>query len=177
MKIHTYERAFLAAGAIVVTACGAALLYVTLGMGIHLPGAAGRVEPLQVLRTPPFNRPGLHQTGPDRYDAVILAQSWAFIPSEIRIPVGAEVTFIGTAIDIIHGLHVAESRVNMMLIPGQISRNTYRFERPGEFLLLCHEYCGLGHHTMSGKVIVEPARAASAAPAPEAQLAREGHHQ
>jgi cytochrome c oxidase subunit 2 len=92
---------------------------------------------------------------------VVVAQAWAFIPAEIRVPAGAEVTITSTSVDIIHGLAVAGTRVNMMLLPGQISRNTYRFDRPGEYLLLCHEYCGTGHHTMSGKLIVEQRRVAA----------------
>jgi cytochrome c oxidase subunit 2 len=43
----------------------------------------------------------------------------------------------------------------MMLIPGQISRNTYTFQEPGEHLIICHEYCGIAHHTMYGRLIVE----------------------
>ena len=42
-----------------------------------------------------------------------------------------------------------------MLIPGQVSRATYTFREPGEHLLVCHEYCGAGHHLMFGKVTVE----------------------
>jgi cytochrome c oxidase subunit 2 len=38
-----------------------------------------------------------------------------------------------------------------------VSRNSYRFRKPGEHLLICHEYCGLAHHTMYGRIIVEPA--------------------
>ena len=37
----------------------------------------------------------------------------------------------------------------------------WRFDEPGEHLLVCHEYCGIGHHTMAGRFIVEPARTAS----------------
>jgi cytochrome c oxidase subunit 2 len=29
------------------------------------------------------------------------------------------------------------------------------FDKPGEYLFICHEYCGLAHQTMAGKVIVE----------------------
>lgn len=163
MKVHTYERAFLVLGAALIILCGAALVYASVGMGIHLPGRVGMIEPSRVYSTPPFNRPGVRQTGPNEYEVVVVAQAWAFVPAEIRVPAGADVTFIGTTIDVIHGFYVAGTRVNLMLIPGQISRNTYRFTEPGEHLLICHEYCGLGHHTMSGKVIVEPARAASAA--------------
>jgi cytochrome c oxidase subunit 2 len=162
MRVHTYEKAFLAAGGVVLVACLAALLYASAGMGIHLPGRAGQIEPERVYRTPPFDRPGVIRTGPNQYQAVIVAQAWAFNPREIRVPAGAEVTFLATTVDIIHGFYVAKTRVNMMLIPGQVSRNSYRFRRPGEHLLICHEYCGLGHHTMYGKVIVEPARAEDA---------------
>ena len=35
---------------------------------------------------------------------------------------------------------------------------TTTFETPGEYLVVCNEYCGLGHHLMQGKVIVEAAR-------------------
>ncbi|HET8624485.1 MAG TPA: cytochrome c oxidase subunit II, partial [Gemmatimonadales bacterium] len=105
------------------------------------------------------------------YEVVVVAQAWAFNPAEIRVPAQAEVTFIATTIDIIHGFYVAGTRVNMMLIPGQLSRNSYRFKEPGEHLLICHEYCGLGHHAMYGKVIVEPPLATSAVPVPTATAA------
>jgi cytochrome c oxidase subunit 2 len=41
-----------------------------------------------------------------------------------------------------------------MVIPGQVSRVTATFDKPGEYLIVCHEYCGAGHHVMFGKVIV-----------------------
>ncbi len=93
--------------------------------------------------------------GPGRYEVVLLGSAWSWNPAEIRVPAGSEVTFLAAATDVIHGLHIEGTRVNMMLIPGQISRNTFRFEEPGEHLLICHEYCGAAHHLMSGKVIVE----------------------
>ena len=163
MKVHTYEKAFLAVGAGVLVICGAALIYATVGMGIHLPGRTAEIDPRQVFTTPPFDQVGVRQTGPNQYEAVIIAQAWVFLPPEIRVPAGAEVTFTATALDILHGLNVEGTRLNMMLIPGQVSRNTYRFREPGEYLMICHEYCGLGHHTMAGKVIVEPAAPGSAA--------------
>ena len=167
MKAHTYEKAFLAVGAGVLVVCGAALIYSTLVMGIHLPGRSGEIDPREVFSTPPFDQIGVRQTGPNAYEAVIIAQAWAFLPPEIRVPAGADVTFTLTTLDIIHGFNIEGTRVNMMLIPGQISRNTYRFREPGEHLIICHEYCGIGHHTMAGKIIVEPARAADGAAEPD----------
>lgn len=155
MKVETYERAFLWLGGLLLVACLIALLYASVAMGIHLPSRAGEIDPETVRQTAPFDEPGVRQTGEDTYEAVVLSQTWSFVPGEIRVPAGAEVTFIATSADVLHGLHVEGTRLNMMLIPGQISRNTYRFKEPGEYLVICHEYCGVGHHTMYGTVIVE----------------------
>ncbi len=155
MRVHTYERAFLTVGLGVLLSCLAALLYATTVMNIHLPGRVAQLDPARVYQTDPFTRPGVRQTGPTSYEAVIVAQAWVFAPAEIRVPAGADVTFLATSVDVIHGFEVAGTRLNMMLIPGQVSRATYRFRERGEHLLVCHEYCGLGHHTMAGKVIVE----------------------
>lgn len=161
MKVHAYEKAYILTGVFVLIACGLAIIYASLGMGIHLPGVAGRVDPQRLATTPPFDQPGVRQTGPNQYEAVIIGRIWQFQPAEIRIPAGAEVTIVATTADVIHGLAVAGTRVNMMLIPGQISRNTYRFDDPGERLLVCHEYCGIGHHTMAGRFVIEPRRTAT----------------
>jgi cytochrome c oxidase subunit 2 len=157
MKIHTYEKAFLIAGATVLVGCMAALVYASAAHGIHLPGRAGQIDPRQAATTPPFDQPGVRPLGDGGYEAVLVARAWSFNPTEIRVPADAEVTFTVTSVDVLHGFNVEGTRLNMMLIPGQISRNTYRFDEPGEYLIICHEYCGLGHHLMSGKVIVEPA--------------------
>ncbi|HEX7124350.1 MAG TPA: cytochrome c oxidase subunit II [Thermodesulfobacteriota bacterium] len=155
MKVHTYEKAFVWVGALVLIACAGALVYASLGMGIHLPGRVAEVDPNQIRNTPPFDQPGVREIGPGRYEVVMLGQIWSFLPGEIRVPAGSEVTFTATSADVIHGLFIERTRLNLMLIPGQVSRNTIRFPEPGEHIIICHEYCGIGHHTMAGKVIVE----------------------
>ena len=155
MKVHVYEKAFLWVGAIMLVVFGLALVYSSVAMGISLPGDEARVEPTEVRETPPFDDPGVHQVGENQYQAVIISSAWSFTPSEIRIPADSEVTFLSTSTDVIHGIHVEDTRVNMMLIPGQVSRNTYTFDEPGEYLMICHEFCGAGHHLMFGRVIVE----------------------
>jgi len=87
---------------------------------------------------------------------VLTSQIWAFAPSEIRVPAGSTVTFVATSKDVVHGLLIAGVHVNVMLLPGQVSKVTTRFDRPGEYPMICHECCGIAHHTMWGKVIVEP---------------------
>jgi cytochrome c oxidase subunit II len=155
MKVHVYERAFLTVGGVLLIGCLLALTYASVAHGIHLPGKAETVDPTALATTPPFDRPGVREVGPGRYEVVLIGQAWSFNPGEIRVPAGAEITFVATSSDVLHGFNIERTRVNMMLIPGQVSRMTYTFDQPGEYLTICHEFCGVGHHFMHGKVIVE----------------------
>ncbi|MDX1631882.1 MAG: cytochrome c oxidase subunit II [Thermoanaerobaculia bacterium] len=155
MKVVVYEKVFLGVGILCLVACLAALFYASAVMGIHLPGREGELDPEEIASTPPFDDPGLRRVAPKEYEAVVVGKVWQFDPREIRVPVGSKVTFIATSPDVIHGFHVQGTRINMMLIPGQISKTSYRFQIPGEHLILCHEYCGFGHHLMYGNLIVE----------------------
>lgn len=155
MRVHVYEKAFLWVGAVMIVAIMGTLAYTSLAMGIHLPGHVMQVDPAQVRTLPPFDAPGVRQVGENKYEAVFLGSAWQFQPSEIRVPLGAEVTFIATSTDVLHGFAIERTRLNMMLIPGQVAKNDYTFTERGEYLIICHEYCGAGHHIMYGKVIVE----------------------
>jgi cytochrome c oxidase subunit II len=154
--VYLYELAWILPSIAIPVGMLAALLVTAFGAGIHVPSIAGRVDPTKVRETPPFDKPGLVQTGPLRYEARMVGQVWFFTPNEIRVPVGSTVTFVATSQDVIHGLFIPGVNVNVMLIPGQISRVTAHFDRVGEYFIACHEYCGIAHHTMGGRVIVEP---------------------
>lgn len=153
-KVLVFEKAFLWTGLILLVLCFFALLYMSVSMGITLPGREGTVDPAALAETPPFDQPGVRQIGPNAYEAVIIGYAWGFEPRQIRVPAGAEVTFVSTSRDVLHGIHVDGTRINVMLVPGQISRVVHTFSEPAEHLMLCHEYCGLAHHAMFGRVIV-----------------------
>ncbi len=154
--VYLYELAWILPSIAIPVGMLAALLVTAFGAGIHVPSVAGRIDPAKVAETPPFDRPGVVQTGPLRYEVRLVGQIWSFTPNEVRVPVGSTVTFVATSRDVIHGLFIPAANVNVMLIPGQISRVSARFDREGEFFMACHEYCGIAHHTMGGKIIVEP---------------------
>ena len=154
--VYLYELAWILPSIAIPVGMLSALLVTSFGAGIHVPSVAGRVNPATLTETPPFDQLGVVQTGPLRYEVRMIGQIWSFTPNEIRVPVGSTVTFVATSRDVIHGLFIPGANVNVMLIPGQISRVTARFNREGEFFIACHEYCGIAHHTMGGKVIVEP---------------------
>ncbi len=156
--VYLYELAWILPSIAIPVGMLVALAVTAFGVGIHLPGNEGRVNPAKVVETPPFDQPGVVALSPGRYEVRLVAQVWSFTPNEIRVPAGSTVTFVATSRDVVHGLFIRHTNVNVMLIPGQVARVTARFDRPGEYPFVCHEYCGIAHHAMWGKVIVESSR-------------------
>jgi len=155
MDIDRYERTWIIISAVVLAGLFGVLLYSYYGQGIHLVTDAGQILPRDVRTTPPFDEPGLRQVGPDEYDLVMVAQAWVFTPRQVTIPAGSTVNFRMTSADVIHGFKIPGTTINLMVIPGQVTEASYRFREPGEYLFVCHEYCGAGHHVMSGVITVE----------------------
>lgn len=155
MQVDRYERIFLYVSSVVLALFFAGVLLSVTEAGIHLPTQEDTIDPNAVNTTAPFDNPGLFMTGPNQFDAVIVAEAWAYTPTEIVVPKGAEVRFIVTSVDVIHGFMIPQTTVNAMLIPGQVTEVTYTFDDAEEHNILCHEFCGIGHHTMFAKVVVE----------------------
>jgi cytochrome c oxidase subunit II len=154
--IYLYELAWILPSIAIPVGMLSALLVTAFGAGIHVPSDAGRVDIATLGQKAPFDKLGLVELGPLRYEVRMIGQIWTFGESEIRVPVGSTVTFLATSRDVVHGLFIPKANVNVMLLPGQLARVTARFDKPGEYPMMCHEYCGIAHHTMGGKIIVEP---------------------
>ena len=55
----------------------------------------------------------------------------------------------------IHGFYVVGHAINLEVIPGQVARGTVTFMQPGEFDIVCNQYCGAGHQVMYGSIVVQ----------------------
>ena len=168
MHIDRYEAIWIRIALITSTIFVIAIAVAGFAWGIQVPGVYQRIDPT-TLNDPssPFATPGLRELAPGKYEAYMTAQVWSFTPSELRIPVGSEVTFYVTARDVQHGFKIAETNINMMILPGQVSTLKATFKKAGTYNLFCHEYCGaggptIGHHTMYGQIIVEDSAAVAA---------------
>jgi cytochrome c oxidase subunit 2 len=136
-------RAMALAGALTMAGCGNDAPEQASG-GTPAPPAAA-----------PRTSIGVRQTGPNQYEAVILAFVGGYRPDEIRIPAGAEVTFRVKSEDLVHGFSIAGTSIQMELPPNEDAVARHTFSEPGEFTFQCHVYCGGGHETMHGRIIVE----------------------
>lgn len=121
---------------------------------IYPPSDMQQIDPTKVAQTPPFDKPGLRKLPDGSYEAYYVAQVFSFKPSTLTVPAGSKVTFYVTSTDVVHGFLITHTDVNMMAIPGWVNMQTHAFTRPGTYLLICHEYCGLGHQNMFGKIEV-----------------------
>jgi cytochrome c oxidase subunit II len=83
-----------------------------------------------------------------------IAQQYSFTPQCLLVPADTPVTLRTTSADVVHGLLIAGTNVNTMVVPGYVSTLTTRFDKPGEHLMPCHEFCGFGHQTMWAHVKV-----------------------
>ncbi len=106
----------------------------------------------------PFDKaylePKITQLDERTFQVYAVAQMWQFQPNQIVIPAGSEVDFFVTSKDVVHGFNISEKNVNMMAIYGNINKTTVKFEKPGIYKIICHEYCGVGHQAMQAEVIV-----------------------
>jgi cytochrome c oxidase subunit II len=84
----------------------------------------------------------------------IVGQQYSFTPQCILVPANTPIVFRATSADAIHGFLIEDSNINSMLIPGYISSLPARFDQPGEHLMPCQEFCGVGHQAMWAKVQV-----------------------
>ncbi|PLR99693.1 cytochrome c oxidase subunit II [Bacillus sp. T33-2] len=156
MHIHKFEKIWLIFGVgtllVFLTTIGVSAFH----LGNQPPSCLATVDPEKVDTQAPFNEPGLKKVeGKDwEYELVFVASAFSYNPLEVEVPLGAKVKVIATTKDVIHGFEVAGTNINMMLEPGYISEYVTTFDKAGEYLILCNEYCGTGHHMMSSKLKV-----------------------
>jgi cytochrome c oxidase subunit 2 len=83
-----------------------------------------------------------------------IGQQYSFTPQCIVVPSETPVTLRATSADVVHGLLIEGTNINTMLVPGYVSQLPVSFKAPGDHLMPCQEFCGIGHQGMWGKVKV-----------------------
>ena len=83
-----------------------------------------------------------------------IGQQYSFTPQCMIVPADTTITFRAASSDVIHGFLIQGTNVNTMIGPGYVSTIAARFDEPGEHLMPCQEFCGVGHEGMWAKVKV-----------------------
>lgn len=80
---------------------------------------------------------------------------WSWTPI-LKLQAGARYTLHLSSTDLNHGFNLYPMNINFQVVPGYDYGLVVTPTAAGEFHIVCNEFCGVGHHLMVGKIIVEP---------------------
>lgn len=83
------------------------------------------------------------------------AKKYAFDPAEIRVRKDERVKLVITALDREHGFKLEAFDIDRKLSKGEPVTIEFVADKAGTFPFQCSHLCGLGHHKMKGRLIVE----------------------
>lgn len=134
----------------------AAILYTAFTKHVHPPGEMETIDSARLHLSEEFaeDKLGVVTQADGSVKVTLVAARYGFYPREIRIPAGQPITFRIASADVLHGIHVPMTNMGTMVVPGYVSTVTTTFPKPGEYPMLCNEYCGMGHDHMWSKVTV-----------------------
>ncbi len=91
---------------------------------------------------------------PPNSDIFLRGEQWQWTPV-LKLKAGSTYRLHLSSIDTLHGLSIYPIVMNFEAVPGYDYVLTMTPGKPGVYNIICNEFCGLGHHAMSGKIIVE----------------------
>lgn len=112
----------------------------------------GMVQKYQVGTTGVDNDVPLVQPNPDE-PVFLRASMWEWYPA-LRLEKDKTYKVHLSSMDLLHGFSIQPINLNLMVIPGYDYIANIKPTRTGDYRILCNEFCGVGHHTMVGKIEV-----------------------
>jgi cytochrome c oxidase subunit 2 len=125
------------------------------GRQIHPPSHIETIDPKTLLSDPRFSAQGPSVDKEGHVRAVVVGLMFAWLPQDMTVPADTPVTFRLSSLDVIHGYEIVRTNGQTMVVPGYVSQFTTQLPA-GEYLVVCNEYCGVGHPMMAGKLHVVP---------------------
>ena len=101
---------------------------------------------------------------PPGSDIYLQGTMWTWQPVLI-LEEGSDYTLHISSLDVNHGFSLYPANVNFQIVPGYDYGLEITPNNPGEYKIICNEFCGINHHLMLGKVVIEPRGSAAAAAA------------
>ncbi len=152
--IERFERWWIVFSGALIAVFVVLLFYAVYTHSDHMGHAEARAPVDEIMAGEIFASPGLTELGDNRFRLAMVAQAFSFQPGDVTLPAGAEIELHLTSRDVIHGLQVPGTGINVELIPGEHVSLRYTFDEPGDYTVVCNQYCGVAHHNMLGKIRV-----------------------
>jgi len=90
---------------------------------------------------------------PPGADVYLMGSMWQWMPI-LQLESGVEYTLHLSSSDVNHGFNLHPFNVNFQVVPGYDYALKITPSEPGEYRIVCNEFCGVNHHTMIGRIIV-----------------------
>lgn len=91
---------------------------------------------------------------PPGSDVYFMGRMWSW-SSVLKLKKGVEYTLHLSSADVNHGFSLQPVNVNIQVVPGYDYALKIVPNKSGDFRVVCNEFCGILHHQMVGKIIVE----------------------
>ena len=90
-------------------------------------------------------------------DVYLIARLWEWWPV-LELEDGKNYRLHISSMDWQHGFSLQPENINIQIHPGYEIVLTLTPKGPGDYGIVCNEFCGIGHHTMLGKIHVVKAQ-------------------
>jgi cytochrome c oxidase subunit II len=92
---------------------------------------------------------------PERRVIEITVKRYEFVPPSVEVVQGERVRFVVKSGDGLHGFGIKRFDVSKEIPRGETVNIDFVADAPGEFPILCTEFCGDGHEQMKGVLVVK----------------------
>lgn len=89
------------------------------------------------------------------HEIQMTAKKYEFNPRVITVKKGEHVKLVITATDRDHGFKLDAFKINQHLKKGEPATVEFDANQAGEFPFQCSVVCGIKHHSMKGKLVVQ----------------------
>lgn len=87
-------------------------------------------------------------------DIYLQARMWDWSPI-LKLKAGQTYRLHLSSLDLQHGFSLKPMNMNFQVLPGYDYVLTITPTEKGTYEIICNEFCGIGHHLMTGRMIVE----------------------
>jgi cytochrome c oxidase subunit 2 len=156
IHVDPLERKWIKISLLVVGLLVGIMVIDALFHGINPPSKVETIDSASLHLNKEFAEDNLGVQVDDKGNVTVrmVAGRYSFFPKHIDVPAETKLTFRWVSMDVLHGVHIPMTNMSTMIVPGYVAEVTTTFPKPGEYPLLCNEYCGLGHNHMWSNISV-----------------------
>ena len=156
IHIDELERKWITISMIVIGLFVGIIVIDAFFHGVNPPGKVETIDSASLHLNKEFaeDNLGVQVDGKGNVTIRMVAGRYSFFPKHIDVPAETPLTFRWVSMDVIHAVNIPMTNMSTMILPGYVAEITTTFPKPGEYPVLCNEYCGLGHDHMWSNISV-----------------------